>query len=93
MTEITLEMLKNMDPGMFASGTKVFDGTQRTWVATRGFIHDWAIYELPSIEGIRFMGGGDFLSHIKDWGNKVHNMSIVKDLVSSNEEALKMYRH
>lgn len=89
---LTLQQLKDMEPGIFATGTTTDDeegvnmtrsGQQLRWVATRGGIHDWAIY-----------------IHKADWseeevarvGDKVHNRDNVKNLVPCDDEALAMYR-
>ena len=77
-------MLKDMPSGIFTSGQFLYDGGMKKWVATRGTIHDWAIYygEVYDTE-----------QHIKDWGTKLHDMPQVKFLVNADEEAYKMYRH
>jgi hypothetical protein len=84
MTQITLQMLKDMKPGIFATGEFLYDGGMKKWVATRGDIHDWAIYY-----------GQPFKTdqQIKDWGTKLHEMPEVRKLVNCTDEALAMYRH
>ena len=58
-------------------------GQDLKWVATRGGIHDWAIYIAPADwEDLR----------IKQMGDKVHNRESIKKLVSCDDEALEMYR-
>ena len=84
MTQITLQMLKDMEPGIFASGEFLYDGGMKKWVATRGGIWDWAIYyDLPYKTD----------QEVKDMGTKLHEMPKVKELVNCDEEALAMYRH
>lgn len=84
MTKLTLQNLKDMEPGIFAKGEFLYDGGFKKWVAVRGNIHDWAIYY-----GLTF----DDDQKIKDWGTKLHEMPIVQSLVDCEPEALAMYRH
>jgi hypothetical protein len=90
---LTLQQLKDMKPDtIFATGetTDNSDGTNMTgsgqalrWVATRGGIHDWAIY----------IHRADWSKEdIKQMGDKVHNRDTVKKLVPCDDEALGMYR-
>jgi hypothetical protein len=90
---LTLQDLKDMEPGIFATGT-INDGptginmtrSERTlrWVATRGGIHDWAIYIAPE----------DWSAEaVKRSGDKVHNDENIKKLVACDDEAFGMYRH
>lgn len=85
---LTLEQLKNMDPGVFTHGftEENFYGERQKvlWVATRGAIHDWAIYVGPEDWSIE---------RVRDYGIKVHNMDLVSQLLPSETEALQMYRH
>jgi hypothetical protein len=91
---LTLEKLRSMDPGVFDSGvipnspegvymTFLNQGKELRWVASRGGIHDWAIYihwaENP-------------IDWVKDYGDKVTDVNHIKKLVDCDEEALKMYR-
>jgi hypothetical protein len=77
-------MLKDMKPGIFASGKFLYDGGMKKWVATQGYIWDWAIY---------YGQFYDTEQNIKDWGTKLHEMPKVAELVNCDPEALKMYRH
>jgi hypothetical protein len=90
---LTLQQLKDMEPDtIFATGetTDGYDavnmygkGQQLRWIATRGGIHDWAIYIAPS----------DWSEdEIKATGDKVHNRTSVRKLVPCDDEALGMYR-
>lgn len=93
MDELTLQKLKDMDPDtIFATGetTDGPDGANMTgsgqalrWIATRGGIHDWAIY-------IHKASWSE--DEIKRMGDKVHNRETVKKLVPCDDEALAMYR-
>lgn len=95
MEELTLERLKEMKPGIFAQG-EVIDspeganmantGTMLKWVASRGGIHDWAIY-LDNPYSPR-----SSYESVADLGDKLHNRETVKKLVPCNEEALSWYR-
>ena len=90
---LTLQQLKDMEPDtIFATGetTDGYDavnmygrGQELRWVATRGGIHDWAIYIAPK----------DWTEEmVKSNGDKVHNRESVKKLVPCDDEALGMYR-
>jgi hypothetical protein len=90
---LTLQQLKDMEPDtIFATGetTDGYDavnmygkGQELRWVATRGGIHDWAIYVAPK----------DWTEEmVKSNGDKVHNRESVKKLVPCDDEALGMYR-
>lgn len=89
---LTLQQLKDMEPGIFATGetSDDSDGANMTgsgqplrWVATRGGIHDWAIYIHKA-------------SNTEEWikanGDKVHNPATIKKLVPCDDEAFAMYR-
>lgn len=90
---LTLQQLKDMEPDtIFATGetTDGYDavnmygkGQELRWVATRGGIHDWAIYIAPKDwpEAL-----------IKSNGDKVHNRESIKKLVPCDDAALEMYR-
>ena len=95
MNELTLQQLKDMKPGIFAQG-EVVDGpsgvnvanTGKTikWVASRGGIHDWAIYtDNP------YSPRGSFES-VASMGDKIHSEEHIKKLVSCSDEAFEMYR-
>lgn len=92
---LTVEMLKEMEPGkIFATGVH-FDqpeglhmmgtGKKLMWVACRGEgFHDWAIY-------------CHFPFHGEDWikrnGDKVHGEEHIKLCVHCTDDAFKLYRH
>ena len=90
---LTLQQLKDMEPDtIFASGETTDDsngvnmtgsGQALKWVATRGGIHDWAIY-------IQKADWSD--QEVKRIGDKVHNRDNIKKLVPCDNEALAMYR-
>lgn len=90
---LTLQQLKDMEPDtIFATGetTDNADGANMTgsgqllhWIATRGGIHDWAIY-------IQKADWSD--DEIKRLGDKVHNRETINKLVPCDDEALAMYR-
>ena len=86
-------MLKDMKPGTFGTGEIVDgpeginmfnSGRQLRWVATRGGIHDWAIYVGLASSSIE---------DVKDHGDKVHSERNIKKLVECDDEAYGMYRH
>lgn len=90
---LTIQQLKDMEPGIFATGT-INDGptginmsrSERTlrWVATRGGIHDWAIYAGPE----------DWSEDaVKRQGDKVTSEHNIKKLVPCDDEAFGMYRY
>ncbi len=84
---MTLEDLKNMPSHtIFATGItedgRLFSEPVR-WIAKRGLIHDWAIY-YDKMEKTT--------EQIQSWGSKLYSLNIIKDLVSCDEEMLKMYR-
>lgn len=89
---LTLQKLKDMEPGIFERGLTIDNrsgvnlaNTDQVlrWVATRGGIHDWAIYAGPE----------DWSEErVRDYGDKVHNRDNVQKLVPCDEEALEMYR-
>lgn len=90
---LTLKMLKDMDPGVFMTGEIVDSpdginmmnsGQQLRWVATRGGIHDWAIYVGPASQSIE---------DVKDYGDKVTSERNIKKLVECDDEAFEMYRY
>lgn len=91
---LTLEKLKAMDPhSIFMTGVEMDkpgglnmsnSGRELRWVATRGGIHDWAIYCHFSDKSPEW---------IQKHGDKVHDESNIKSLVNCTEEAFEMYRH
>jgi len=91
--KITLNDLKNMEPGVFASGeiensedglfmTSSNIGKKLLWVAKRGGFHDWAIYAHWAENG---------LDYVLTQGDKVSKYNVRK-LVNCTEDALNMYR-
>lgn len=93
VSDLTLQQLKDMEPGIFATGTTTDSpdginmantGQPLRWVATRGGIHDWAIYihtEHWSAE------------QVKNNGDKVTSERNIKSLVPCDDEAFRMYRY
>ena len=89
---LTVDMLKKMEPGVFAKGEAVDSplginmtgsGRQLRWVAVRGGIHDWTIYCHWAF---------NTWDYIEKQGDKVFSEDIVKRIVPCDEEAYKMYR-
>ena len=92
MEKLTLQMPKDMQPGIFTTGIcpnstegiyATTGGGMLRWVAVRGNIWDWAIYYHWAIKDSNW---------IKHSGDKLYTLSIVKKLVDCDEEALSMYR-
>lgn len=90
---LTLQKLKDMEPfstfetGFTKDGYDAVNmygkGQDLKWVATRGQIHDWAIYIAPA----------DWADlRVKEMGDKVHNRESIKKLVPCDDESLEMYR-
>jgi hypothetical protein len=94
---ITLEFLKDLPPfAIFAEGNLLIEHSKQTgsvrmkWVAVRGGIWDWAIYQVRS----------DYREDYYMWdyeriasnGDKIHNDILIRELVACDEEAFKMYR-
>ena len=84
---ITIDKLKAMEPGIFASGFTTDDrlvrGMDLKWVAVRGYIHDWAIYyhyEFSKEE------------YVRDHGDKCFTKKVIRELVPCDDEAFAMYR-
>ena len=84
---LTVEQLKQMNPGIFASGS-IFEPRLAKeylkWVAVRGQIHDWAIYYHREEKSIEF---------VRDYGDKCFTKEVIKELVPCDDEAFKMYRY
>ena len=92
MNELTLERLKEMKPGMFATGLALdsprdinMTGTGKglRWVAVRGGYWDWAIYIHWATNSV---------DYIMRSGDKVSNEHHIRKLVPCTDEAFKMYR-
>lgn len=91
---LTLQQLKDMEPDtIFATGETTDDpnganmtgsGQALKWVATRGGIHDWAIYIHTADKSEEW---------IKRQGDKIHNRETIKKLVPCDDEAFAMYRY
>ncbi len=93
MNILTLKKLKEMKPGIFATGivsdnsvgvNMTNSGRLLRWVAVRGGMHDWKIYCHWAYNSEQW---------IKDRGDKIHDMNSVKKLVKASKKALEMYRH
>ena len=84
--KLTREKLDGMQPGeIFASGiAKNEEGDKVKWVAVRGEIADWAVFATTD------MGRDD--EWIKKFGNKIHSMVIVDQLIKADQTARDMYR-
>lgn len=75
-----------MEAGVFAKGTGTYPELYKDevkWVATRGGIHDWAVYYHTSDKSDTF---------VKEQGDKAFTESVIKRLVPCDDEAWKMYR-
>lgn len=88
MKTLTLKQLKDMEPGIFASGMTKDPRLHRDlalrWVAVRGNIHDWAIYYHKE-------------EHDEDYvrwsGDKCSTEAVIKELVPCSKGAIEMYRY
>lgn len=84
---LTMEKLKEMKPGIFATGIltdpRLYSIEEMAWIAVRGGVPDWAIYyHYSSCE----------ISHIKDYGDKCHDQSLIRELVPCDDDAFSAYR-
>jgi hypothetical protein len=93
MKLLTLQALKEMEPGVFAQGetTDNSEGCNMTgsgmglrWVAVRGDIHDWTIYIHTADNDYEW---------IKRSGDKVYTENNIKKLVPCDDEAFNVYRY
>jgi len=86
METLTLEKLKEMEPGIFAEGTgtypELYNGPIR-WVASRGGIWDWALYYHRVEQSAEW---------VKNYGAKAFTKSVIRKLVPCDDEAWEMYR-
>lgn len=84
MATLTKERLLKVKPGKpFATGLLVTsDGKLSRWVAKRGQVNDWAIYQGEQAE----------LLQIMEHGNKVYDNEDIKRLVPCDKSALSLYR-
>ena len=99
MKKLTLQTLKDMEPDtIFATGTLVDSpeefhlartGNEVRWVATRGYIHDWAIYSQNPHDGNMVKS----FDEVKQYGDKISNEAYIKKLVPCDDEAFGMYRY
>ena len=83
---LTLQILKDMEPGTFAKGEGTYPGLHADpirWVAVRGGIHDWALYYHHAYHSFKY---------VKKTGDKSFTESIIRDLVPCDDEAWAMYR-
>ena len=84
---LTVDKLKEMQPGIFASGIikdpRLHKDLELKWVAVRGGIHDWAIYYHRAEMSDQF---------VKSSGDKCFTKEVIKELVPCNDEAFKIYR-
>jgi len=83
---LTIEKLKTMNQGIFATGTGTYPEIYHEeirWVAVRGEIHDWCIYYHRVNMTTEF---------IARQGDKMFTEAVIKRLVPCNEEAYSMYR-
>lgn len=90
---LTLEMLKKMDPGIFAKGEMVDSplginitnsGKMLRWVAVRGGMYDWTIYCHWAFNSFEF---------VKQQGDKVFTKETIRRLIPCTDEAFQMYRY
>lgn len=87
---LTIDKLKKMD----ADYTFKFGYTNGAlWVAKRGVIHDWAIYEKPcTIEQIERYGFDAIIELCQRLGYKLYDKTLIKAYVPCDDEAYEMYR-
>ena len=91
---LTLDNLKAMEPhSIFAYGARLVYTEDsmfhwQKWVAVRGGIEDWAIYEVNPWED---PDKWDW-NRIKEMGDKVHSRYTIEELVPSASDAMEMYR-
>ena len=89
---LTLEKLKVMKPGIFATGMTKDKRLQINidllafnlrWVAVRGGIHDWTIY---------YHNEDMSEDYVARFGYKCCDSVVVRELVYCDDEAFAMYR-
>ena len=80
--KLTVEDLDGMSRGVFRVGTT--DG--RKWIATRGDVHDWAIYMADEYSL------NSTFEYVRKYGNKVTSNNMITKLVPCTVEALNLYR-
>ena len=86
---LTLQQLKDMKPEqMIAKGIandpRLVRDIELKWVAVRGDIHDWTIYYHQSAMS-------DY--YVESHGDKCVTKEVIRELVSCDDEAFKMYRY
>ena len=76
--------LRYARPGeILAAGLYADGGRWRVWVAVRGGVGDWAIYEGPAEWGAE---------RIAEWGDKVVDEEKIRALVYASPGAMAAYR-
>ena len=83
---LTIKELKEMRPGIFAQGEGTYPELHKDkirWVATRGQIHDWALY---------YHSAQNDWDYVKNHGDKAFTESVIRSLVPCDDEAWGMYR-
>ena len=88
-SKLTVPQLKDMAPDtVFKSGIgyypKMFADSEIKWVATRGGIHDWAIY---------FHMWDKTDAYVQKMGDKLRDENMIKQLVKCDDESFDMYRY
>jgi len=86
-TKLTVEKLKAMKPGIFATGIGTYPeitGVEIRWVAVRGGCHDWTIYYLQSKYSAEY---------IRRHGDKMFTHLVIERLVPSDPGARVLYRY
>lgn len=96
MIVLTLQMLKDLEPGIFDQGVTIDNYTGVNvantdkvikWVAVRGRIHDWAIYVDNPFKPF------DTFEEVARNGDKITLESHIKRLIPCDYEAFDMYRY
>jgi len=88
MKKLTIDDLKEMKRGVFATGItnddRLVADKELKWVAVRGTIHDWAIYyHLSSMPD----------SFVASNGDKCFTTEVIRELVPCTDAAFEMYRY
>lgn len=85
---LTIEKLKEMEPGIFASGVtkdpRLHKELTFRWVAVRGGKHDWAIY---------YHGVEKREDYVATFGDKCYTPDVIRELVHCDDEAFALYRY
>lgn len=101
---LTLETLKGLKEGIFASGTTEIESywtrgkmVRVKWVAVRGQIHDWAIYHSLDSNFVSSDEDAEGLlsvpnEEIARLGAKLIDKPMIEQLVKATPEAYSMYR-